>query len=299
MRVAKNRLRHAGWVLLGLFALEGAWSQAAVQQSASGSPQKVRLSPMIDKLAQGGVVRGHERQLDDPARAGLDFDWIEMEHGPYLIDQVRAIFEQYSHGKKPNGQLEMTPVVRIPTEGDEIVDWIPKQILDLGGLGIVFPFVETKEQATKAIGAMRFRHQDGFPNPLEPPGHRGYRHLSSGRMWGPVSPADYIRRADLWPLNLEGELFAVIMIESPRGIANINEILDVPGIGALFIGPSDLSASMGLAPLPPGGNPKHEAAIQTVLKACLAHKVVCGIPGNFGGKTAEQRIQEGFRFILQ
>lgn len=65
----------------------------------------------------------------------------------------------------------------------------------------------------------------------------------------------------------------MLQVETVEGVRNINDILSVPGIGVLFIGPNDLSYSLGVA----DGAPEHEAAIQTVLKACLARNVPCAI----------------------
>lgn len=113
-----------------------------------------------------------------------------------------------------------------------------------------------------------------------------------------------MERADLWPLNPNGELFAMVMIETPLGIRNINDILDVPGVGAIFIGPSDLGMSLGVG-LPKTGTPnplapETEAAIGTIAKACQAKKVFCGIAANWASKERRQDLvkKQGFRILL-
>ena len=63
--------------------------------------------------------------------------------------------------------------------------------------------------------------------------------------WGITNTADYVRVADVWPLNPEGELFAMAKIESPEGVKNINEILDVPGLSGVIVGPGDLAMNSG------------------------------------------------------
>ena len=102
---------------------------------------------------------------------------------------------------------------------------------------------------------------------------------------------DYSQRADTWPLDPRGELLAVLQIETPEGGENIEEIAAVPGVGAIFIGPSDLSLNYGV----PGSHPDVVAAIQRVLAACQANDVPCGL--TTGAGDVEQRLAEGFDFV--
>ena len=121
---------------------------------------------------------------------------------------------------------------------------------------------------------------------------RGYSTAAASFAWG-VSAAEYERRADLWPLNPEGDLLAVIMIESVEGLQNLDQIASVPGVGALFLGAgSDLSRSMGVA----ASSPEVDAAFLQVLKACKAHKVACAITA---GNTSDivRRVKEGWNII--
>ncbi len=103
---------------------------------------------------------------------------------------------------------------------------------------------------------------------------------------------DYHARADVWPLDPQGELLAMMFIESRAGVENIEEIITVPGLGGIFIGPSDLSTSMGYTS---PAAPEVEQAIQTVLGACLEHDVPCAITTGQG--SVQQRIDQGFRFV--
>ena len=95
---------------------------------------------------------------------------------------------------------------------------------------------------------------------------------------------------------LTGQHWQFIDIESAPGVNNVEEIVSVPGIGALFIGPADLAMSLGVGPPGPTHAPETEEAIQTVLRACLAAGVTCGIAES--NTRAEQRIAEGFRVLL-
>ena len=102
---------------------------------------------------------------------------------------------------------------------------------------------------------------------------------------------DYHAKADVWPLDPQGELLAMMFIESRAGVENIEEIITVPGLGGIFIGPSDLSTSMGYTS---PAAPEVEEAIQTVLGACLEHDVPCAI--TTGPGSVQQRIEQGFSF---
>jgi 2-keto-3-deoxy-L-rhamnonate aldolase RhmA len=97
----------------------------------------------------------------------------------------------------------------------------------------------------------------------------------------------------LWPLNPDGDLLAVVMIESVEGLENLDAIASVPGVGALFLGAgSDLSRSMGVA----AGSPEVEEAFQQVLRACKAHKVACAITAG-NADDVVRRVEEGWSII--
>jgi 4-hydroxy-2-oxoheptanedioate aldolase len=126
----------------------------------------------------------------------------------------------------------------------------------------------------------------------EPVGIRGYGTAAASWAWG-LSAAEYERRADVLPLNPDGDLLAIAMIESVEGLKNLDEIASVPGVGALFLGAgSDLSRSLGV----PASSPELEAAFQQVLKACKSHKVACGITATSGNDVA-RRVKEGWNII--
>jgi 4-hydroxy-2-oxoheptanedioate aldolase len=164
-------------------------------------------------------------------------------------------------------------------------------------MGIVFPRIENKAQATDAVRAMRYPPQRGTKHP-EPAGRRGWGPGRAANLWGLPTQEYAFQAADVWPLNPQGELFVMLMIESPDGVKNIDEILTVPGIGAVHIGASDLGVSLGVGPPNPNNPPETEAAVQRVLKSCLAHKVACGYPAVFGGDAeVKRRAEQGFKVL--
>ena len=238
-----------------------------IQQNGSAQ-QKVHLNPLIARLQQG-----------QPAFMGEVWQFIDMQHGVFSLDRLQVLLGEFEKRKKPNGQFEMAPIVRIPMQGHELAmnGWAVQQVLERGAMGIIFPEIETKAQAAGAIRAMRRLSR--------PP-----------RLWGIKDPNAFFGQADIWPLNPDGELLAVIMIESREGVKNVNEILEVPGIGAINVGPGDLSRSLGVRPPGPDGYaPETEAAAQTVLQACKAHKVPCFLGGRVDVK---QRLAEGWKILF-
>ena len=103
---------------------------------------------------------------------------------------------------------------------------------------------------------------------------------------------EYARKADVWPLNPDGELLAIAMVETREIVENIDEILQVPGLGGVLIGPSDLSLSLGVGT--PAANPtapEVEEAIQAVGDACKRHNALCGI---YTTSDVEARGEQGF-----
>ena len=77
-----------------------------------------------------------------------------------------------------------------------------------------------------------------------------------------------------------------------------DEIMSTPGVGAVFIGASDLGMSLGVGPASPKVPPETEAAIQIILNACKAHKMVCAYPAVNGDQEVKKRLDEGFRMLL-
>jgi 4-hydroxy-2-oxoheptanedioate aldolase len=116
------------------------------------------------------------------------------------------------------------------------------------------------------------------------------------RLWG-LDTAEYHARADVWPLDPDGELFVVAMVESAEAVGNIEDILAAP-ISAIMVVPGDMSIDLGLGPAPgPENHPEVDAMYEKVLAACKAQdRVICGCGD--GAARLQQRIDEGWQFIL-
>ncbi len=257
-----------------------------------------RINPFISLMESGkpafGVFSSNVslRAGASMAGSGLDFVIVDMEHSPY--DPTRL--ESYLVGMTSkadvakNGlKVRTAPFVRVPAAGREQLQFILKQVLDLGPLGVVVPHVETEADAIAMVQACRFPQLKGVPD-YEPQGRRGVGYGWAARQWG-LSGGEYAELADLWPLDPNGELVLWVMIESAPAIENIAAIAAVPGIGGLFIGPSDLAFSLGV----PLKDPAVETAIEKVVVAAKQAKVPLGTL--CGGSEVEKRLAQGFSFL--
>lgn len=227
------------------------------------------------------------------AGAELDFIFIDMEHSPFDTETLRVfllgMIDKARVLEKASVQMDVTPLVRIPMYGRENLQFLVKQVLDVGAFGIVFPFISTEEQATNAIASMRYPQQRGDEAP-DPKGLRGASPGLASWFWG---TDDYMQRADVWPLDPRGDLLAILQIESREGVENIEKIASVPGVGAIFIGPFDLSISYGV--MGQTDHPDMVAGMKRVLAACKANNVPCGLTTS--AATVEGYLDEGFTFV--
>lgn len=270
---------------------------ATMLASGSAAAQDTRLNRTIETLEAGlptfGIATGDFSLVNARSLAvsDLDFVIIDMEHAPFDVEKLQQfVLGMVDVGRaveKGSTQMDVTPIVRIPMNGREGLQFLVKQVLDVGVYGVMFPFVSTREEAMNAVASMRYPQPRGDAQP-DPRGLRGSSPGNARWIWG---VRDYSQRADVWPLDPQGELFAVLQIETREGVENIEEIASVPGVGAIFIGPADLSLSYGVS----GNHPDMIAAIERVLNACKANDVPCGITTS--GGTVEDRLEQGFRWV--
>ena len=267
--------------------------------SAQSEPR--HLNPVIEKLAAGkpffGVQTG-DLSLENArslARADIDYVYLEMEHGPMDFEGLHhftvGMIDKATILKKGNAQPNVAIFARFAPYGREQAQWFVKQALDIGLMGVIFNGIDDQEQALLAVRNMRYPQQRNSKY-QEPPGLRGYAPGGAVWWWG-ISEAEYVRRADLWPLNPDGDLLAIMMIETSEGLKNADAIASVPGVGAIFVGAgADLSQYLGVA----RNSAELEQGFQTILKACLAHNVACGITA-LNGSDIVKRLTEGLSLI--
>ena len=244
-----------------------------------------RINPLVEALEEGR-----------PAITNEVWAFVDQEHGPYVIDQLGTRLREMAEDRNADGQQRLAPIVRVPTEGDQNVRWVIKQVLERGAMGIIVPQVEDAQQATKIIQAIRYpqRRDSRYPRPS---GRRGF--AGAPRTWG-LSVLSYLDVADVWPLNPKGELFVMPMIESAEGVRNVEEILNVPGVGGVLVGPNDLSMGLGVGPWHTDGQafhpPEAEEAIQRVARACVAKGKHCGMVTWTQDETTKY-LADGFAVI--
>ena len=247
--------------------------------SLAAQQPRARVNQVIEQFEQGNAAFGEEH-----------WQFLSLTLSPFLRDDIEQAMEALRvEGDRPR----LTPIVRIPYWGEQQYQHMAKQFLSVGAMGIIVPEVETPEQAAKLVENMRYPPQRGARYP-EPVGKRGCCPGAAPAYWG-LTRDEYFARSDVWPLNPDGELLALVMVESRTAIDNIDAILSVPGLAGVMVGPADLSLSLGVGT--PGPNlraPEVEEATATVARACVAHNAICG---TFETSDVEQRLEQGFKIF--
>jgi 4-hydroxy-2-oxoheptanedioate aldolase len=261
-----------------------------------------RLNGVIRALEQGQAFTAFSTADVDAALAysTAKYDGIvfEMEHNPWDVRALRDCLQYMLNRRQiaQGGSLApaVTPMVRIPPNGDEKNQWLAKQALDLGAYGIVWPHIATVDQAHNAVASCRYPRLKTAPL-YEPAGLRGDGPTAAVRYWG-LTQQEYYKKADVWPLNPEGEILVILMIEDTLGIKNLPDMLKhVPGIGVILIGEGDLSQELGYPRQ--YEHPVVLEAMAQVVRTCIEHKVPVGHP-HVDAKNVERILGEGYRFLM-
>jgi 2-keto-3-deoxy-L-rhamnonate aldolase RhmA len=222
------------------------------------------------RLGQGSPYVGTLVTLASPeaadalALAGLDWLFVDMEHSPVLDPAAVLRIVQAVAGKAD-------VLVRVPTNDDV---WITK-VLDTGADGVIVPCVNSAEQARRAVSAAKY-----------PPLGRRSVGITPAHGYG-ADFAGYIDRAN-------GSTALVVQIEDIAAVEHVDEIIATPGVDAAFIGPYDLSGSMGK--LGQVDDPDVQRAIERVVDGCAQ----VGMPLGFFSMTtdgARKALQRGIRFL--
>lgn len=203
--------------------------------------------------------------------AGSGCDWVllDAEHSPNGLESVLA--QLYAMSAYP-----VAPLVR-PPFGDTVTI---KQFLDLGAQNLLIPMVDSAEQAEGIVRAVR------YPDGSAGGGVRGVGSaLARSARWNRVE--GYLGRA-------AETISLTVQIESAAAVADVERIVAVDGVDAIFVGPSDLAASMGLL-----GQQNHPEVVESVLRA-IAAGVAAGTPvgvNAFVAADAERYIAAGASFV--
>ncbi|MGH2400216.1 MAG: HpcH/HpaI aldolase family protein, partial [bacterium] len=198
------------------------------------------------------------------AHAGFDWINVDMQHGVVDYQMAVTMLQAIS-------TTETVPFVRVPWNEPGII----MKSLDAGAYGVIIPMVNSRAEAEAAVAACRYA----------PRGVRSY---------GPIRAAMYAGRD--YFAHADEEIACIAMVETKEALANLDEVLSVPGLDAVYIGPSDLSVSLGLAPAYDQDERVFTEAIDRVLSGCRQHGVVPGIHAG-GPAVARKRVEQGFLMI--
>ena len=232
------------------------------------------------------------------ATAPYDGIVFEMEHNPWDPLVLRDLLQYMLNRGQivESGSLTpcVNPMVRVPSNGNEMAQWQAKQALDLGCYGIVFPHISSVQEAYNAVAACRYARPKNKPL-YEPVGIRGDGPTQAVRYWG-LSQQEYYERADVWPLNPKGELLAVLMIEDTAGMNCLDEMLkNIPGIGTILIGEGDFSQELGYPRQ--YDHPVVVEAMAQVVATCKENNVAVGHP-HVSSANVKWVIEQGYRFLM-
>ncbi len=200
--------------------------------------------------------------------SGIGLDWItfDLEHGSYQYELLPWLLAAAS-------KSESTPMVRVPALDPVYV----KLALDRGALGIVFPMIETEEEALTAVASCKY----------PPLGKRGIGPRRASFYFSEL--ADYLRNAN-------NEIMVTLIIESKKGVENIDRILSVPGIDSIMLGHLDLAASMGHI----GSLPVIPKDVEDSMMAVFEKSKSRGIPVGVDvsdDASIQLRIKQGFKML--
>lgn len=208
----------------------------------------------------GWLVSGAPMMAEMMAPLGFDGLLLDAQHGYWS-------YEGLLQALLIVGDSDTTPLVRVAENNYGIIG----RTLDAGALGIIVPMVNTPEQAQKAVAYCRY----------PPDGDR-----SSGGIRRDRYGADYIEAAN-------SEIMLTIMIETRQAVEAVDEIISVPGIDCVMIGPGDLAMSLGC--FPERGH-EHEGCLMQVLEACQRRGVPMGM-ACLSTEECVRRAEQGMVFL--
>lgn len=230
------------------------------------------MNPFCQRLKSAGghaplgtwVMSASPLVVEAIGHAGFDWGVLDMEHAP--LDLMTLV-----HMLQAVGNTKMVPVVRVPWNDTVTV----KRVLDAGAHTLLFPFVQSADEARRAVAATRY----------PPEGVRGMAGMSRGSKFGTVP--DYFKTANR-------NIGVIVQLETLAAVAQLEAIAAVPGVDALFLGPADLSGSMGHV-----GELNHPEVMAVMADAARRCKAVGKPVGTVGG-TPEMVVRyraSGYDFV--
>ena len=213
----------------------------------------------------GWLSISHGFTAEVMARQGFDALCVDLQHGTSELKDVLPMLQAIS-------QTDTVPFVRVAWNDPAAI----MRALDLGAYGIIVPLVNTAEEAAMAVAACRY----------PPVGIR-----SSGPIRGlHYGGADYLAKAD-------DEIIVMAMVETKEGIANLDAICATPGLDAVYIGPSDLSLALGLAPRGDNPDPLHLETCDKIREAAHRHGIKA-VMHCASAEFAAGAVKRGFDMVM-
>lgn len=274
-------LLEANKPVFGLYAPSNRPPGGPQAATTTQGPQK---SPL--ELAKEAVAYKSSDYVFDGA---MEHDYAKSY--PQFATFAAALKEAGPLSLKPSPHLSHPMIVKMAKIGSDTATARTRigQQLDLGVSGIMFVETESAEEVKSGIAAMRFKANGGT---------RTDSVGTAPAFWG-LSEKEYRQKADVWPLNPQGELINWTIIETKEGLKHVREIAAVKGIGVLWPGAGSLRGVFSTT----GADGKRvvdeqawEAAIQQVLAACKEFKVPCGYPAS--ADNIEMRMKQGFSVFV-
>ncbi len=226
------------------------------------------MTPLKELWASGATTLGAWLSVgsnvtaEAVARVGFDFVCVDTQHGPIDFSESVSLIQGIELGGS-------NPVVRVPWNEPGVIG----RMLDAGAQAIIVPMVNTAADAEAVVRSCRYA----------PTGARSYGPTVVG-----LRHDDYVA----WAID---HVAVIPMIETAEAVRNIDEILAVPGIDAIYVGPADLSLTLGLAPRNNDDSEPFRDALERIVGACRNAGVVPG--AHCVGGVAQRRAEQGFQML--
>ncbi len=201
--------------------------------------------------------------VEAAARTGFDYPCLDMQHGLVTKEDLVPLLT----AARPESARTL---VRVPSNQPDIIGWA----LDVGATGVIVPMVNSAAEAQAAVDSCQYA----------PTGTRSVGPTRAGVIYGPNYVDEVIERVQCLP-----------MIETIKALNALDEILSVEGVNTIYVGPSDLSTSLGLGPGNHDGEAAFDEALASIVETCRRHDVVPGIHANT--TLANRRLEQGFKIV--
>lgn len=197
--------------------------------------------------------------------AGFDFVIIDTEHGRFNIETLENLI-------RAADCVDLVPIVRVPNDPSTIL-----RVLEAGCLGVQIPQVNTKEEAYRAVQSVKYH----------PEGQRGMAFSTRAGHYGFRSLEEHLAISNR-------EILLAVQIENIRGVDNLSEILTIKGIDVFFVGPADLSQSLGL----PGqiNHPKVQQTMEQIISKVTNNGLTAGTYVS-NAEMARRWVNRGVKYI--